>query len=170
MKNLFKCVAFVAFISIVSCKKEKDRIYDFSLRVNGTVVLLHQATCRLGPDTLNPAHTDFRLTAATFDSSKALTIDIHKNDISLPAGQYNSPGSGYALLVNYYENIPSGIKNYIIADAPGKGTSQYTVNITEITASYIKGTITGNYLTNKFSGNNETMEVAEGEFLALRVY
>jgi hypothetical protein len=170
MNKLLKGVAFVAFISFVSCKKEKDRVYDFNLRVNGAVVLLHQATCRLGPDTLNPAHTDFRLTAATFDSAKALTIDIHKNDVKLQSGQYISPGTGYTLLVNYYENLPGSIKNYSIGDAPGKGTSQYTVNITEINASYIKGTITGNYLTNKFSGNNETVEVADGEFLALRVY
>lgn len=171
MNTLLKGIIFVALMSAISCKKDPDRTYNMNLRLNGVMTILHQATARLAPDTLNPAHTDFRVTAATFDSSKALTIDIHKNDNNLPAGSYASPGTtAYTVVVNYYENIPSGMKIYSIYDAPGKGTSQYTVNLTEITDSYIKGTITGNYLTDKFSGTNATVEIAEADFFALRVF
>ena len=171
MNKLLKGITLIILVSAISCKKDSARVYDMPLTLNGVSVLLHQATARLSPDTLNPAHTDFRLTAATFDSSKALTLDIHKTDNNLPAGSYTSPGgTGYTVEVNYYEDIPAGISNYTIYNAPGKGISQYTINLTEITASYIKGTIFGNYLTDKASATNATVEIPSAEFTALRVY
>lgn len=170
MKKVLQGMLLFSFVLLIACKKDKTPVYDLTLTINGTAVLLHQATAYLGPDTLNAGHTELYLTAATYDSSKALTISIRKNDLTLSTGAYTSPGTGYTLLVEYYENIPGNIKNYSIANAPGKGTSQYTVNLTEVTASYIRGNFTGNYLTDTFSASNTTAEVPQGEFFALRVY
>ena len=172
MKRLVQGTVLVAIICcIFSCKKEENPVYDLSILINGTNTLLHNAACRLAPDSLDPSKTDFRLTASTFNGSQALTVDIHKNDLNFPATDYTSGSAGYTVLVNYYEDINSpSITQYSLANAPGNGTSEYVISFTEITSNYVRGTITGNYLTNTFSGNNETVEVTGGSFYALRVY
>lgn len=170
MKKIVQGICLFSLVLIIACKKDSTPVYDLTLSLNGATVILHQATAYLGPDTLDAGKTNFRLTAATYDSSKAITIDINKDDLNLAAGAYTSDSDDYTLNVQYFEDITGALKNYSIFTAPGKGASAYTVTITEVTGEYIKGTFSGNYLCNKYSGSNQTVDVTQGEFLALRVY
>ena len=172
MNKFLQVFAFSAIVLIVfSCKKNKDEVYDLYITINGTPVILHQATCRLAPDSLNPAHTAFRMTAYAYDSSKALIVDINKDDIDFDPGIYTSGNAGYTVMVSYYTDFNTpGMKIYNLANASGKPASLYEITITDINAKFIKGTIAGNYLTDKSSGADKTVEITNGDFYALRVY
>ncbi|MBL0359138.1 MAG: hypothetical protein IPP72_20735 [Chitinophagaceae bacterium] len=56
----------------------------------------------------------------------------------------------------------------MIESVDGRPESAYTVNVTEITATTLRGTFTGNYLTDNFSGSGTVAEVTEGEFYVKR--
>lgn len=64
------------------------------------------------------------------------------------------------------------MKYYEIDDALGLAPSKYTVNITSITPTQIKGTFEGNYLYDNFSSGDTDGGIAyitEGQFQLKRI-
>ena len=165
-----RVVAFaVLLLFSMSCRKSAGGPYNMTITLNGTPVTLYDATCISGPVVGSPGVNAFRMTAATYDSSKALTIDIRLSG-NMKAGTYASDGPDAVVEVNYYENLSKpGFKTFTMADVSGKPVCKYTVNIIEVAGNIIRGNFTGNYLTNVSAGN-ATSEVTQGDFYALRVY
>lgn len=154
----------------LSCKKSAGGPYNMILMVNGASVTLYDATCKLGPVIGSPGVNQFKMTAATYDSSKALIVLITLTNENLKTGSYASDASNPAVQVNYYEDISTpGQKNFTIANASGKPACKYTVNIVEVAGNIIRGNIAGNYLTN-VAGGNATIDIPNGDFYALRIY
>src|SRR5689334_10640857 len=85
----------------LSCKKSAGGPYNMTLMVNGTSVTLYDATCKLGPVVGNPGVYSFKMTAATYDSSKAFIILITLTNENLKAGSYASDVSNPVVQVNY---------------------------------------------------------------------
>ena len=167
--DLCTCAMAVLLMFSISCKKSAGGPYNMTITVNGTPVTLLDATCKSGPVVGSPGITAFKMTAATYDSSKALIIEIQL-DQSLKAGTYASDGGSADVEVNYYENIGKpGKTNYTIANASGKPACKYTINIIEVAGNIIRGNFTGNYLTN-VAGGNTTIDIPSGDFYALRIY
>ena len=77
------------------------------------------------------------------------------------------------MIISFVSNPdPSTAKYYGINDAIDNDPSKYTVNITSITPTQIKGTFTGNYLystSNSYDPDGGIVHITEGEFQVKRV-
>ena len=70
--------------------------------------------------------------------------------------------------MSYLENAnTANMKYFDISDANGQPPSKYTVNVTSITATELRGSFTGNYLYDDF--DQETRQITEGEFVVKRI-
>jgi hypothetical protein len=136
--------------------------------VNDSLVTWTNAISELGADFLDSTKTDFTINCSSKDTNDVISLSIQVTG-NLPTGVYQSDNSNAYVLADYFTgyNSTSNYYDYDIDDASGMGTSTFTITLTSISTKEIRGTFTGNYLTDIYSGN--TVSITNGEFFAPRI-
>jgi hypothetical protein len=181
MRIKFLQCALFAFISIIaiSCKKETESSNntDYFVKIKKDGVWLNFPTANiageLGPDGFDPANLDLGVAAQTADGTQRLDLTVQIVATSFPTGTYHSSDLVQHPYVQIsYVHQPSINTTpvfYDIESADGMAPSAYTVNVTEITSTTLRGNFTGNYLASSFGGSNVTTAITEGEFFVKRI-
>jgi hypothetical protein len=163
---LLLLISYSFFLS--SCKKDgNDPDYYFKIKVDGNWITYEGANCELGPDLGDPSLTDFVVNAGDDDVLVSVALQS-TGDINTGAYVTSAVSPPYYLLVEYWKIMQNDIQIFDCASAPLAGGSEpeFTLNITSISNSEIRGTISGNFLHNYTE--DETINVTEGEFVARR--
>lgn len=168
-RNLLPLLA-IAFLSLMffSCRKNgDDPSYFIKVNVDGTWVTYEGAYCELGPDLGDPSLTDLVVNGG--DDNVLISLAVQSTTGSINTGTYNTAAVSppYYMLIDYWKILPNDIQ---VFDATGPGTGNdpyFTLTITSITDTEIRGNFTGNYLYN--STEDESINITGGEFVAQRV-
>lgn len=128
----------------------------------------------LGPDLGDASLTDLGVNGYSEDGKNTFSISVQVSGPNFNPGTYSSDKyPEYYMIVDYSENPDiNTIRWYEIEDASNQPPSKYTVNITSITPTQIKGNFTGNYLyDNSLSTDPDggIVYITEGEFQVKRV-
>ena len=152
----------------LSCKKNNDSDYYVKLKINGNWVTWTTVAGELGPDLGNSTKTDFGVTANDDSQQNVFDFTIQIDGSNFNTGTYTSDNPSYLMVVDYLKdaNTPN-MKLYQIADATGRPSSKYTINVTSITSTELRGNFTGNYLTE--INTDQTIDITEGEFKVRRI-
>ena len=158
----------IALLFLAGCKKDNDvPDYYVKLKINGNWVTWKTVAGELGPDLANATKTDFGVTANDDASSQVFDLSIQVDGPNFNTGTYTSDNLNYWVVISYVSGAnTANMKFYSIGDAPNRPSSKYTINVTSITATELRGTFTGNYLTNI---DDETIDITEGEFKVRRL-
>ncbi len=166
---LFTILIFTTFVSCEKKEDEVEPVYKISFNINGVEkVTAHRVTCTLRPNETVPSKTDFILSSYPSDGKDFLSIYVQVVG-NLGVGAYSSENYPNAYVnCDYMEN--NGLdnhKDFFTHNVQGRPASKIVVTLLSITATEIKGSFVGNYLTNPFT--NETIEFSGGEFTAKRM-
>ena len=94
-----------------------------------------------------------------------LTVQVDGPNFN--TGTYVSDNLNYWVVISYVSGAnTANMKFYDIEDASGRTSSKYTITVTSITDTELRGTFTGNYLYN--NSDDETIDITEGEFKVRR--
>lgn len=158
----------VALLFLAGCKKDNnDPDYYVKLKINGNWVTWKTVAGELGPDLGNSAKTDFGVTANDDALTQVFDLTIQVDGPNFNTGTYVSDNLNYWVVISYVSGAnTANMKFYDIEDATNRPSSKYTINVTSITDKELRGTFTGNYLTNI---DDETIDITEGEFKVKRV-
>jgi hypothetical protein len=157
--------------SISSCKKgqsSQNNSYYVKFKINDSLVTWNHVICELGPDFVDSTNTDFTINGADKDTVDFISLSLQVVG-NLPIGSYASTSSNIVVFADFYTDFdtPNEI-DYDIDNANGLPQSVFTINITSISPTVIKGTFTGNYLTDLFSGGG-SVAITAGEFVSPRI-
>jgi hypothetical protein len=170
VKSFKTVILLLAIVSFFSCKKDSSSSdYYVKFKLNGNWVTWKKVVAgELGPDLADPTKTDFGVTANDDAINNVLDISIQVNSTNFATGSYDSDNSNYWVVVSYMKDAnTANMKLFDITDAPSQPPSKYIVNVTSITPTELKGTFTGNYLSDWNTG--EMMNITEGEFFVKRL-
>jgi hypothetical protein len=169
---------FVAWLSLVcflicmsSCKKSQSSAnnnYYIKFKINDSLVTWNHVICELGPDFIDSSNTDFTINGADKDTIDAISLSVQVIG-NLPLGSYSNTDPNVVVFADFYTNFstPNEI-DYDIDDANGLPQSVFTINITSVSPSVVKGNFTGNYLTDLFTGGG-SVAITQGEFVSPRI-
>jgi hypothetical protein len=169
-KIITKFFLVVLFIfAMTSCKKNSSSgssKYYMKFKANDSLITWSKfVIAEIVPDLSDTSMTDFDLSSGSNNQDTTLSLDINVHGKTLPAGTYASTDNSFSMYVEYnLNNNSSNVLDFEVEDANGMPPSTFTIIITSVTAKEIRGTFTGNYLTNPPSGN--TVSITEGEFFA----
>ena len=175
-KKLFNALLLIVLsVTVISCKKDSPSNTNgdsyVKIKKNGTWVT-YQGLGDLGPDLIDNTKIDFGVTGVSQDQKERFDFSIQLDGSNFPTGTYNSNNSAYWIDMSYAIYDASGMEQryYDITEIDAQQASRYTVNITSITSTELKGTFTGNYLIDDFNTPDpESIPITEGEFKVKRV-
>ena len=172
MKKSIYQLPFLLLVSLilVSCGKDKNAedSYFVKIKKDGTWISFPSVSGELGPDLFNASYTNLGIAAVTTDRKERFDLIIQVNGSNFTTGVYKSLNSYSYVDIQYtYIDNTSSVFNYMIDNALGRPQCAYTVNITEITSTSIRGNFTGNYLSDVM--HDGVLEITEGEFYVKRV-
>jgi len=167
MKNYLAILGIVmTSMFFASCKKSSTEpvVYSFKTKIDGAWVTFSDAKFTISPNTADPAISDLLINAGTEQNNISIFI---QSAVSYAAGSFNTTDSiPYSMQISLFKDENNYLKVFGIA-GPATGTQPYyVVNITAITATEIRGTITGNYLYDNYDA--ESINLTEGEFVAVK--
>jgi len=167
MKKFVLPVLIITFaFCISSCNKSNSTpAWYLKVKINGSWVEFNTALSNLTQDVLDPYTNDLGLAGDNADRSESFFIII-RSDNQIPAGTYASDDPQCFIDVDYHKRVNNDYVIYGRYSATGRPDSKYTVTITSVTDEEIRGSFTGNYLTDPFNG--DVQEVTEGEFVVPR--
>ena len=165
-----KYVLPVLIITVATCisscnKSNSTPAWHLKAKINGSWVEFNAALSNLTQDVLDPYNNDLGVAGDNANRSESFFIII-RSDNQIPAGTYASDDPQYSIEVDYYKRVNNENVIYGVSNATGRPDSKYTVTITSVTDEEIRGSFTGNYLTDPFNG--DVQEVTEGEFVVPR--
>jgi hypothetical protein len=168
-KSLLSCFLIATLcLLLASCKKgNNESDYYFKIKLNGNWVTYTDAYCELGPDMGDPSLIDFVVNGG--NDNELMSVAIQSETGSIVPGSFNtsSVSPPYYMIIDYWKISPNDIQVFG-QSGPGNGNDPfYTLNITSITATEIRGNFTGNYLYDSFE--DESVIITEGEFVAQRI-
>ena len=161
-------VLALTVFSLFGCKKNSGDDYFVKLKINGNWETWSQNVIgELGPDFANPAKTDFGVTSYNDAQTDGFDLTIQIDGSNFTTGTYESDDPLYYIVIDYFTGISGGTSRfYGISTAPGQPDSKYTVHVTSITNTTLRGTFTGNYLYDDIA--DESINITEGEFFVRR--
>jgi hypothetical protein len=173
--------AAMAFLLVfaVSCKKETtsnptSTDYYVKIKKDGAWITYtgSQTAGEIGPDGFDPANIDFGVSASSADAKERFDLTVQLVSNTFPAGTYHSSylvDHPYVEIVYAYQpDITTAPAVYMIQPSAAMTLpAAYTVNVTEITATTLRGNFTGNYLAT--STSDATVAITEGEFFVKRI-
>jgi hypothetical protein len=166
-KNVLLIVAATLTIGLSSCSKSDSSPSTYlKAKINGNWVTFNNALSELGPDLGDPSKIDLGVSATNSAGSEILDFAI-QSDSQIGVGTYASDDPRYFITMSYLKNANVDPIDYDISDVSNRPSSRYTITITSITDKEIRGTFTGNYLSEFITEN--VQEVTEGEFAAPRI-
>jgi hypothetical protein len=172
MKKTIRFITLIAiYVSLItSCKKNSssNSNYYVKFKLNDSLITWTNTISELGADFLDSTKTDFTINANNKDTSDAISLSVQVTG-NLPTGTYQSDNSNNVIFADYFTgyNGSSDYHDYDIDDTNGMPSSTFTIILTSISAKEIKGTFTGNDLTDTYSGT--TVSITNGEFFAPRI-
>jgi len=166
MKNCLTVLGIVlTSIFLASCTKSSNEpVYSFKTKIEGNWVTYPDAKFTISPNTLDPSISDLLISAGTEQNNINIFIQSANG---YAAGGFNTTDSiPYRMQVSLFKDDGNYLKIFGSA-GPATGTQPYyVVIITAITATEIRGTITGNFLYNNY--DVESINFTEGEFVATK--
>jgi hypothetical protein len=155
---------------LFSCKKDsgsKNSGYYVKYKLDGVLVTNTRANYSwIQPNNTISNMVDFQMYSNTNDNNHGLGITVQRLG-GVTTGTYDSESSAYIVIADYFKNQGNtDERDFSIQSESGMPASSFTVTLTEITDSYIKGTFTGNYLHDP--GYNESVQLTDGEFFVRR--
>ncbi len=153
-------------VSLYSCKKESSGTTSGSsylkLKQNG-IWVTYAAVGELGPDLGDATYTDFDVVTQDAAPKGQFSMAVQVHSTSLPVGTYPGTSIDYS-----YVDAASSLHLFSMYDMAPTRTDYpaFTIHLTSITSTRLKGTLTGNYLYN--SSDDEIITITEGEFDVLR--
>ncbi|HLK29136.1 MAG TPA: hypothetical protein VKT28_11205 [Puia sp.] len=175
MKRAFSICLFSVFsIFIFSCKKSSsDNKYYIKFTANDTSIAWLNGHIQVGvfQNLYDSTKTDFVFVSDNHNQDTSFSMQFSLTGKSIPAATYSSTNSSLSMYVDYnLDNNNMGntplAPDYYIDDVNGMPPSTFTINITSITSSEVRGTFTANYLTSYFTGPATTVTITKGEFYA----
>lgn len=166
--NYLKLLLLLTAISFFSCKKKSDNDYFVKLKINGNWVTWKTVVGELGPDLADASKTDLGVTANDDAGKDVFDLSIQIDGNNFTTGSYDSDNGNYWVIVSYAKNAAAANSQYFdISSVGGQPDSKYIVNITSITDTEIRGTFSGNYLSEFIS--DDMLNLTEGEFFVRRI-
>ena len=166
-KNLLVILTIALAYSFSSCSKSNDTPSHYlKAKINGNWVTFNNALSELGADLGDPSKIDLGVTANNQAQTEIFDFTI-QSDNDIHVGTYASDDPAYYVDMGYMKNINSDPLDYGNYDVQNRPPSKFIITITSITDKEIRGTFTGNYLSDFIT--EEVQEVTEGEFAAPRV-
>jgi hypothetical protein len=163
-----KLLLLLTAISFFSCSKKSGNDYYVKLKINGNWVTWKTVAGELGPDFANAAKTDLGVTGNDDAGKDIFDLSIQIDGPNFTTGSYDSDNSNYWVIVSYAKNAAAANSQYFdISSVNGQPDSKYIVNITSITDKEIRGTFTGNYLSEFIT--DDMLNLTEGEFFVRRL-
>jgi hypothetical protein len=161
--------AAFCILVITSCKKSSSSngsAYYVKFKANDSSITWSKyVVAEIVPDLSDTTMIDFDLASGSNNQDTTFSLDIDVHGKTLPTGTYTSTDNTIYMYVEYnLDNNSSNVLDFEVEDANGMAASTFTITITSVTANEIRGTFTGNYLTNPPSGN--TVSITDGEFFA----
>lgn len=162
MKRVMRSFLMISVIvSLFSCKKESSGTTSgasyLKLKQNGTWVT-YTAVGELGPDLGDATYTDFDVVTQDAAPKGQFSMAIQVHSTSLPVGTYPGTAIDYS-----YVDAGYNLHLFEMETAPTRtDIPAFTIHLTSITDTRLKGTLTGNYLYN--SDDDEIITITEGEF------
>ena len=171
-KLLLYSSVILLMISGVSCKKDSDApAYYFKFKLDGNWVTYKTVAGEYGPDLADPNFTDLAVTAWSDDQKDIFSLAIQVDGPNLPTGTYDSDNPDYWTPIDWMTGAnTAAMRAFHISDEPTMAPSKYTITITSITDTELRGSFTGNYLYDDMATdpNDAVRLITEGEFVAKR--
>jgi hypothetical protein len=166
MKNYLAILGFViTSILFTSCKKSSiEQVYFLKAKVDGLWVTFEGAKFTISPNASNSSISDLHITAGTEQNNINIVME---SAVNYGTGTFNTTDSiPYNMRIFLFKDDGNYLKIYG-TDGPGTGAQPYyIVTISSMTATEIRGTISGNYLYDGYDA--ESIAVTEGEFVAVK--
>jgi hypothetical protein len=166
MKNYLAILGIViTSMFFASCKKSSNEpVYFFQTKIDGNWVTYSDAKFTISPNPSDSSISDLLISAGTEQNNINISM---QSIVNYGAGSFNTTDS---IPISIHISLFKDDGNYLKVfgtDGPGTGTQPYyVVNITSITSTEIRGTITGNYLYDNYDA--ESINLTEGEFVAVK--
>lgn len=168
--SLYLLIICSLCFSIVSCKKDsakenEDSEYYVKFKMDGTWITWTNGLAELGPDLDDNTKTNFSFIGHNPGGSEMFGISFQVDGSAISQGTYSS--DDYYMPIDYTTGSGNNMKWYSMQtnQAP---YSSYTVTLSAITNTTIKGNFTGNFLVND-SDENDKVSITEGDFFLKRI-
>lgn len=164
-------IAILLITGLNSCKKESNNDtsngseYYLKFKKNGNWITWKNALCELGADLDDNTKTDFGFQGASDDNAEGFGISFQVEGASIPQGTYHS--DDYFMPIDY--TISQNNHTTWYSDhTSGEPASSYSVTLSSINSTTIKGSFTGNFLVND-DDDADKLNITEGEFFLKRI-
>lgn len=156
--------------SIGSCKKDStkentDSEYYAKFKMNGNWITLKSGLAELGPDLDDNTKTNFSFVSNNPDGNQMFGISFQVDGSAISQGTYSS--DDYYMPIDYTTGSGNNMKWYSM-QTNQPPYSSYTITLSAITNTTIKGNFTGNFLVNDLD-ENDKISITEGEFFLKRI-
>ena len=156
--------------SVSSCKKDStkenaDSEYYAKFKMNGNWITLKNGLAELGPDLDDNTKTNFSFVSNNPDGSQMFGISFQVDGAAISQGTYSS--DDYYMPIDYTTGSGSNMKWYSM-QTNQTPYSSYTITLSAITNTSIKGNFAGNFLVNDLD-ENDKISITEGEFFLKRI-
>lgn len=164
-------ISIIFSVLFFSCQKphtEGPASNDHYLRykLNGVLVTNTVNHVWLKPNSQDPTQMMFQLFSNTNDFKNFLGLTIQQTG-NIGIGTYESVNNPLYFIVDYFQDSGQpNEKDFSIQNAPGNPPSTFTIVLTSVTTTEIKGTFTGNYLYEWTT--HEMISITDGEFCVRR--
>jgi hypothetical protein len=164
-------ILLLSILFFCSCHKNdvppKPPVAEVSFKKDGVEEKLMPQYCSIRPNASWPTTmTDFTLSANSSDFKTFLGITLQVSG-ELKTGTYDTNTSGCYVIADYMSNVGDiNEKDYAVDNADNHPPGNFKVTITSISADWIKGTFSCNYLYERTY--NEFIVLTEGNFSAKR--
>ncbi len=165
------CLAAIFIFVISSCKKSSPASkYYISFKVNDTLITWKgHIFVLVGPDLTDTSQVSFSLNSTSSNSDTAYFIDLTIRGKSIPAitYDYSYTYNDTTLYTDYnLGNNDPNKPDYDIESVSGLPSPAFSMTITSLSKTEVKGTFTGNYLASYASGPPVIVSITNGEFYA----
>ncbi len=156
--------------SFSSCKKDStkennDSEYYVKLKIDGSWVTWTNGLAELGPDLDDNTKTNFSFVGNSPDGNQMFGISFQVDGTSISQGTYSS--DDYFMPIDYTTGSGSNMKWYSM-QTHKTPYSSYTITLSAITNTTIKGHFNGNFLVNDLD-ENDNISITEGDFFLRRI-
>ena len=162
-------IVFVFTTGLIGCKKDSNKDtpgteYYLKFKKNGNWITWKNALCELGTDLDDNTKTDFGFQGTSDDNAESFGISFQVEAASIPQSTYNS--DDYFMPVDYTIS-QNNHTTWYSAHTSGEPASSYSVTLSAINSTTIKGSFTGNFLVND-DDDSDKLNITEGEFFLKR--
>lgn len=159
-----KTLAFIGIVSIfaTSCiKKNNDPEKFLKVKIDGNWVTYEQTLADISPNMTDPQKMDLTIYAGQPDNYISVGL---RNIPEIAEGSYTTGNGGYTLFVSARQTESGTTSDYHSSFYFGPDpVPSYTLNITSLSNTEIRGTITGNFLPHM--SEDEKLMLTEAEFV-----